>query len=110
MIEVRFFTDREGSITSFSVEGHAGYAEHGKDIVCAAVSAITQTAVLGLEEYVGIAPEVIQKKGKLYCKLPEDLTCEQRKASEAILKTCYLGIVATRESYSRYLTVEVVKS
>jgi uncharacterized protein YsxB (DUF464 family) len=31
------------------VKGHAGYAPHGHDIVCAAVSAILQTAVLGLE-------------------------------------------------------------
>lgn len=31
------------------VKGHAGYAPHGQDIVCAAVSAILQTAVLGIE-------------------------------------------------------------
>jgi uncharacterized protein YsxB (DUF464 family) len=28
--------------------GHAGYAEHGKDIVCAAISTIMQTALLGI--------------------------------------------------------------
>lgn len=27
----------------FIIDGHAGYAEPGKDIVCAAVSAISQT-------------------------------------------------------------------
>lgn len=26
----------------FTVEGHAGYAEHGQDIVCASVSVVTQ--------------------------------------------------------------------
>ncbi len=31
------------------VSGHADYAEKGKDIVCAGVSAIVQTAVLGLQ-------------------------------------------------------------
>ena len=29
--------------------GHANYAEHGKDVVCAAVSSIMQTALLGLQ-------------------------------------------------------------
>ena len=29
--------------TGFHVRGHAGYAEQGKDIVCAAVSALTLT-------------------------------------------------------------------
>lgn len=31
------------------VEGHAGYAETGKDIICAAVSALTQTLIAGIE-------------------------------------------------------------
>ncbi len=32
---------RENRLT---IEGHAGYAEPGKDIVCAGVTALTQTA------------------------------------------------------------------
>ena len=31
------------------VNGHANYNEYGKDIVCAGVSAIVQTTILGLE-------------------------------------------------------------
>lgn len=34
----------------FTIEGHAGYAEHGKDIVCAAVSALTQTLIQSIED------------------------------------------------------------
>lgn len=34
--------------TSIQISGHAGYDAHGKDIVCASVSAILQTAQLGL--------------------------------------------------------------
>ena len=34
---------------TIEVEGHAMYDAHGRDIVCAGVSAILQTAVLGLE-------------------------------------------------------------
>lgn len=35
---------------AISVSGHAGYAEHGKDIVCSAVSTLLQTFILSLEE------------------------------------------------------------
>ena len=35
---------------SLSVKGHANYAEPGKDIVCAAVSALTQTLIQSIEE------------------------------------------------------------
>lgn len=31
------------------VKGHANYAPHGKDIVCAGISAIVQTCALGLQ-------------------------------------------------------------
>ena len=40
-------TADEGSIT---IKGHAGYAEIGKDIVCAAVSALAQTLIYSIEE------------------------------------------------------------
>lgn len=37
---------RENSLTIY---GHAGYAEFGKDIVCAAVSALTQSFIKSVE-------------------------------------------------------------
>ena len=37
------------SITGITVDGHAGYAETGKDIICAAVSVLTQGLVHSLE-------------------------------------------------------------
>lgn len=40
-------TQAPGKIT---IEGHAGFAPHGHDIVCAAVSALAQTFVASVEE------------------------------------------------------------
>lgn len=47
MIHIEADVSRSGHLR-LEVEGHADGAENGR--VCAAVSAITQTAVLGLEE------------------------------------------------------------
>lgn len=33
-----------------TVRGHAGYAEHGKDIVCASISTLTQVFIASVEE------------------------------------------------------------
>ena len=44
-------TRKDDSIREITVSGHAGYATHGKDVVCAAVSSIAQTALLGLMRY-----------------------------------------------------------
>lgn len=44
MIEVRICSER------IKISGHAGYAEPGKDIVCAGVTALTQTLVKSIED------------------------------------------------------------
>ena len=44
-------THRNGYIAGFTASGHSDYAEEGEDIVCAAVSAITQTAMMGLQHF-----------------------------------------------------------
>lgn len=46
-----------------TIKGHANYAEHGQDIVCAGVSAIIQTAILGLEEIAKNYPNHVKIKG-----------------------------------------------
>lgn len=45
MINVKFFIDHSGQPTGFTVSGHAGYADFGKDIVCASVSSAVMLTV-----------------------------------------------------------------
>ena len=40
MIFVRFLSEASGNLVGFVMEGHAGYADPGEDIVCAAVSSV----------------------------------------------------------------------
>ena len=40
-----------GEYTGFSSKGHAGYAEEGYDIVCAAVSALTVNTINAIEKF-----------------------------------------------------------
>ena len=51
MIEI---THANGNIT---ITGHAGYAEHGKDIVCSGVSALVQTLIVAIPE---LTTDIIQ--------------------------------------------------
>ena len=68
MTTIRIFRT-EGHITAVNVEGHTGYAEEGSDIVCAAVSALTQGALLGIREVAGIRAESRVSDGRLTFKL-----------------------------------------
>ena len=67
VVQVRF--NREGLITGYRVKGHAGLAEAGKDVLCAAVSSITQTPILGMEEHLQRHLKVIVGDGVLQVQL-----------------------------------------
>ena len=41
---------KENGKVTIKMDGHAGHGKPGEDIVCAGVSAIIQTALLGLNE------------------------------------------------------------
>lgn len=51
MIKVKIFFQPDGRISGFDVSGHSGTAAEGEDIVCAGVSSLTDTAFLGITEY-----------------------------------------------------------
>lgn len=97
---------REGNIVEYEVSGHSGYEDRGRDIVCAGVSAIAQTAAVGLCHHLSTAPVWQQKEGYLKVKLRTPLKRDEAQAAQVILKTMQLGIEALSESYPEYVAVE----
>lgn len=96
---------KAGEPVGFIAKGHTGYAEAGEDIVCAAVSALTQTAYLGLAQYMESEPEVIQKDGELRLRLPERLSAEDAHTARLILGTMLAGLRSVEENYCDYLKI-----
>ncbi|MBQ7559905.1 MAG: ribosomal-processing cysteine protease Prp [Synergistaceae bacterium] len=47
MIEITLFY-QEKNLIGIESKGHSGYAESGRDVVCAAVSVLMQSLILGL--------------------------------------------------------------
>lgn len=104
MIIVSIKRDQNGSLKAFSVSGHAGYAEHGQDIVCAGVSAIVQTAILGLQEVLNVDCAGSQSEGRLACALPPLEPVRQREA-DIVLETMLLGLTAIASSYAGFVQI-----
>lgn len=87
MLEVTFYRDERRRLAGISALGHADFAAHGRDIVCAAVSAVLQAARIGLEEHACAELEARQTPGRLELQWPQ----EQRELESLI------AIVATAE-------------
>ena len=62
---------RDDRVLGFLCAGHAAYADAGRDIVCAAVSVLTETCVNALERVAGVRPVVRTGPGFLAARLPE---------------------------------------
>lgn len=83
----------------FVISGHSDYGIAGEDIVCAAVSALSDTAVLALEHLVGAEPEFIEEDGFLSCRIKTSLDLDTLAKAQLILKTMLLGIKNIAEQY-----------
>ena len=101
------FERKEDRVISFTAEGHAGYAEAGSDIVCAAVSAILITAANGVVSVLGIDAPVrqndeigfLQPWYAIRLDLPDDLTEEQRRDASLVLAVAQQGLQSVSEQY-----------
>lgn len=104
MITVDLFKNDQGLIEGYKVSGHSGFAKAGEDIVCGAVSVLTQTPILGLEQHLNCQPSyhVDEVDGILEVNLnntPSDLT-------QAILATMEYGLREIVEQYPKYVRIQ----
>ncbi len=89
MIKIEIFRNQAGEIAGFQVRGHSNTAPRGQDIVCAGVSALTQTAVLGMEKHLNRDFTLaIRSSGQLKFDLKDD----PDTFTGAILETMLLGL------------------
>lgn len=95
---INVYPIKGGYERGFIVTGHAESAEHGQDLVCAAVSAVTQTAILGLEIFASIKEEV--KDGFMLVEVTRP--CLQ---SYAIIETMVAGLSQMAVQYKENVTV-----
>jgi uncharacterized protein YsxB (DUF464 family) len=74
MIRILIERNRSGEVSRVLIKGHAGYAEHGKDVVCAAVSGISVGMVNAIEKLTGVQVHAADDHpGKLDCQIPGDV-------------------------------------
>ena len=70
MVRAVFYRNN-GKFVGFKISGHTGYAERGKDIVCAAVSSAVQLTVNLLYEF-KTAPRVCTCGDSVECRVNGD--------------------------------------
>lgn len=100
---------RSNSIVEIECDGHTGYGVEGEDIVCAALSSIVQTALLGVLQVAGVNVKMQRddRRGYLKAILPEQMDKAARHDCDCILDTMLLGIADLNQGYSDFVELEV---
>ena len=96
---IRFTLHGGREITGFECRGHAGYAEAGSDIVCAAVSVLTTTCVNALESVAGVVPEVRVSDGDMAVSVPQNAG----RDAQVILLALRQGMRDLAQEYPQYV-------
>jgi hypothetical protein len=104
-LAVVFQKNRRGYVCGFEVRGHAHFGTPGQDIVCAGVSALSQAALLGLEEFADqfVTSEV--RPGFLRVSVREPLGWDELPRVYGIIRMLELGFAAIERSYPGWLRV-----
>ena len=104
MIRCEFFTEDE-RIVGFTVSGHSGYEERGKDIVCAYVTAVVTMAEATINDVCGAKAKVRvgDDEARITLKLPK--SCDEEETVQAVLAGMMVTLLNLQEDYSDFIEV-----
>ena len=103
MITAIVYRTPEGTPRGFHISGHAGFADPGQDVVCAAVSMLainTANAVETLTE-AGFTVNADEKTGDIHL----ELTSEDEKAA-LLVEALALGLQTLEKQYENFISLK----
>ena len=102
MTKVTIYKNVKNECVGFKALGHAGYAEEGEDIVCAAISILTINTMNAIETFTDadISLETDGEIGFIEYRIEEPT-----KETSLLLDTMVLGLqtMADDENYAEYI-------
>jgi len=107
MINVEIERTKEGKIRAFTMKGHANFAQHGQDIVCAGASAVSFGTVNSIMALTNVQPHITQGEngGYLRCVLPridDEATAEK---VQLLLEAMLVSLQTIERDYGEYIRV-----
>lgn len=104
---VTFLKRSDGALIGYRANGHSGYAESGADIVCAAISALTQTTLNGLKNVLKAPVMFDQDDDGAFIEaiLTPEASEDQIRQAQLLLVTLLEGLQAIQRGYPRNLRI-----
>lgn len=95
------FKKKNGNLTGFSIKGHAGYAQSGSDVVCAAVSSAVQL-VINILDSLELSPAVNVDENCIKCSVASD-----KSESAVILETFIAHLESIVDEFPQTIKITI---
>ncbi len=105
MIQVDVLKNTDGMIVSFEMSGHADYAEHGKDLVCAGASAVSFGAINAIFTLTTIEPEIDQGERGGYLRVRFNPEVVSDVTLQTILQTMIVSLQTIERDYREHIKI-----
>jgi len=105
MITVMVEKGQSGRVQSFEMSGHADFAEHGKDLVCAAASAVSFGAVNAIITLTGETPKIQQGSDGGYLKVAFPKTMKNDADCQLIVQAMIVSLQTIETDYGQYIKI-----
>ncbi|MCM3630097.1 ribosomal-processing cysteine protease Prp [Paenibacillus glycanilyticus] len=92
-------------IVSFAISGHAKYADRGKDIICAGVSAVSVGTVNAIEALSNVVLPASMKNGWLSSDIPEQPDKETDDKVQLLLESMVVMLGTISKTYGKYVVI-----
>ena len=95
------------TIKTIEATGHSGYAEHGQDIVCSAISTLMETLANGLIEIVKADVKVVVDENIPHLSVTlNDNDKEKCKYAQVLMQSTLLGIKSVAKEFFKFIKIK----
>lgn len=108
MIKVKIYRNKDYRICGFQMNGHAGFAEEGSDIVCSAVSILVINTINAIEKFTDEEFKVDADEkhgGHITCSFPLIKAGKHNHDAELLLETMLHGLNNIEDEYGCYIKI-----
>ncbi len=101
------FDYKDQKINSFTVKGHANAADYGQDLVCAAVTAVTNGTVNAIEVLTKTDPDVKfdATGGFLQYIVPQETSVENAQVIHILLQAMVVSLETIQKQNDKHIQI-----
>lgn len=112
MIKIDLYYNNQKQLWRFILTGHAGYADHGQDIVCSAVSMIVINTINSIDLLTKepFTLDQDEEKGHIDCAFENMKVNKGTDDAALLLKSMVLGLNSIQKQYRDYIQINKNKN